>query len=40
MRNALRKAADKLNFGMDKVTPDSFIFAIVLTFIVFIAEMK
>lgn len=36
MRNALRKFSYSLNFGLDKIIPDSFIFAILLTFIVFI----
>ena len=36
MANPLRKLAEKLHFGMEKVTPDSLIFAVILTFIVFI----
>ena len=36
MRNALRSFSQKLNFGMDRITPDSFIFAILLTFVVFL----
>jgi len=39
MANPLSKMADKLHFGMEKITPDSFIFAIILTFIVFIMAM-
>ncbi len=39
MANPLSKMADKLHFGMEKITPDSFIFAIILTFIVFILAM-
>jgi short-chain fatty acids transporter len=31
--------AEKLHFGMEKITPDSFIFAVILTFIVFIMAM-
>ena len=36
MRNGIRNAVAKLNFGLDKIIPDSFIFAIILTVIVFI----
>ena len=36
MRNALRKFAASLNFGMDRITPDSFIFAVALTVIVYL----
>lgn len=36
MRTALRNFSQKLNFGMDRITPDSFIFAILLTFVVFV----
>ena len=36
MRNGIRKAIEKLNFGMDKVIPDSFIFAVILTVIVYL----
>jgi len=39
MRNPVRTIAEKLHFGMEKVTPDSFIFAVILTFIVFILAM-
>jgi short-chain fatty acids transporter len=39
MANPVRKLAEKLHFGMEKVTPDSFIFAVILTFIVFIMAM-
>jgi len=31
MANPVRKVAEKLHFGMEKVTPDSFIFAVILT---------
>ena len=31
--------AERLHFGMEKVIPDSFIFAVILTFIVFIMAM-
>jgi short-chain fatty acids transporter len=36
MRNALRKFAEKLNVGMDRITPDSFIFAVALTVVVYL----
>ncbi len=36
MRKAIRKFAQSMNVDFDKVVPDSFIFAILLTFIVFI----
>ncbi len=36
MGKSLRRFANRLNFGMDRITPDSFIFAILLTFIVYI----
>jgi len=39
MANPIRKVAEKLHFGMKKVTPDSFIFAVILTFIVFILAL-
>jgi short-chain fatty acids transporter len=39
MRKAIRGLAEKLHFGMEKVMPDSFIFAVILTFIVFILAM-
>jgi len=39
MRNAIRKLSEKLHFGMEKVTPDSMIFALILTFIVFVLAM-
>ena len=39
MANPIRKVAEKLHFGMEKVTPDSFIFAVILTFIVFILAL-
>ncbi len=39
MRKAIRGLAEKLHFGMEKVMPDSFIFAVLLTFIVFILAM-
>jgi short-chain fatty acids transporter len=39
MRKAIRSLAEKLHFGMEKVMPDSFIFAVLLTFIVFILAM-
>lgn len=39
MRNFLRRLSVSLNFGMDRIVPDSFIFAIALTFIVFLMGM-
>ncbi|HSR10157.1 MAG TPA: TIGR00366 family protein, partial [Thermodesulfobacteriota bacterium] len=39
MANPVRKVAEKLHFGMEKATPDSFIFAVLLTFIVFILAL-
>jgi hypothetical protein len=36
-RKAIRGLAEKLHFGMEKVMPDSLIFAVLLTFIVFLA---
>ncbi len=39
MANPIRKISEKLHFGMEKVTPDSFIFAILLTFIVFVLAL-
>lgn len=36
MRNVLRKSVSKLNFGLDRITPDSFIFAVALTVIVYV----
>ena len=39
MRKAIRGLAEKLHFGMEKVMPDSFIFAVLLPFIVFILAM-
>jgi len=35
MRNFIRNTAEKWHFAMEKVMPDSFIFAVLLTFIVF-----
>lgn len=39
MTNPIRKIAEKLHFGMEKVTPDSLIFAIILTVIVFVLAL-
>lgn len=39
MANPIRRVAEKMHFGMEKVTPDSFIFAMILTFIVFILAL-
>ena len=39
MANPIRKISEKLHFGMEKITPDSFIFAILLTFIVFVLAL-
>lgn len=39
MRNTIRNTAEKLHFAMEKVMPDSFIFAILLTLIVFVLAM-
>jgi len=39
MKNAIRNWAEKWHFAMEKVMPDSFIFAILLTFIVFILAL-
>ena len=39
MRNFIRNTAEKWHFAMEKVMPDSFIFAILLTFIVFILAL-
>jgi short-chain fatty acids transporter len=39
MRNFIRNTAEKWHFAMEKVMPDSFIFAILLTFIVFIMAL-
>jgi len=39
MRKAIRGISEKLHFGMEKVTPDSFIFAVLLTFIVFVLAL-
>jgi short-chain fatty acids transporter len=36
MRDFLRKISGALNFGMDKVLPDAFVLALILTFICFI----
>jgi len=36
MRNRLRKLANSLNFGMDKVLPDALVLAFILTFITFV----
>ena len=39
MRRAIRSLSEKLHFGMERVTPDSMIFALILTFIVFALAM-
>ena len=39
MRNVVRKLSETLHFGMEKVTPDSMIFALILTFIVFVLAL-
>jgi short-chain fatty acids transporter len=39
MRNLIRNTAEKWHFAMEKVMPDSFIFAVLLTFIVFILAL-
>jgi short-chain fatty acids transporter len=39
MRKAIRNWAEKWQIGMEKVMPDSFIFAVLLTFIVFIMAL-
>lgn len=39
MKKTLRKLATSLNFGMDKVMPDSLVLALILTFITFIMGM-
>jgi short-chain fatty acids transporter len=39
MKNVIRNWAEKLHFGMEKVMPDSFIFAALLTFVVFIMAL-
>src|SRR4030042_6628764 len=39
MRNFIRNTAEKWHFAMEKVMPDSFIFAVLLTFIVFILAL-
>jgi len=39
MKNVIRNWAEKWHFAMEKVMPDSFIFAILLTFIVFILAL-
>jgi len=39
MRKFIRNTAEKWHFGMEKVMPDSFIFAVLLTFIVFILAL-
>ena len=39
MRSFIRNWAEKWHFGMEKVMPDSFIFAALLTFIVFIMAL-
>lgn len=39
MRKAIRDWAEKWQIGMEKVMPDSFIFAVLLTFIVFIMAL-
>jgi len=39
MRKAIRALSEKLHFGMEKVTPDSFIFAVILTAIVFVLAL-
>ena len=39
MRNFIRNTAERWHFAMEKVMPDSFIFAILLTFIVFILAL-
>lgn len=37
--NPIRDVAERLHVGMEKVIPDSFIFAVILTFIVFVLAM-
>ncbi len=37
--NPIRDVAEKLHFGLERITPDSFIFAIILTFIVVLMAM-
>jgi short-chain fatty acids transporter len=39
MKNLIRNTAEKWHFAMEKVMPDSFIFAVLLTFIVFILAL-
>lgn len=39
MRNVLRRISSKLNFGIEKVFPDSFVFCVALVIIVFFAGM-
>jgi len=39
MKNPIRNWAEKWHFAMEKVMPDSFIFAMLLTFIVFIMAL-
>lgn len=39
MKNLIRTWAEKWHFAMEKVMPDSFIFAVLLTFIVFILAL-
>jgi short-chain fatty acids transporter len=39
MKNAIRNWAERWHFAMEKVMPDSFIFAVLLTFIVFILAL-
>ncbi len=39
MRSFIRNWAEKWHFGMEKVMPDSFIFAALLTFVVFIMAL-
>ena len=39
MPNPIRKVAEKLHFGMELITPDSMIFALILTFIVCVMAM-
>ena len=36
MRNGLRKTAKALDFGMDKILPDAFVLALILTLITFV----
>jgi len=39
MKNFIRNTAERWHFAMEKVMPDSFIFAVLLTFIVFILAL-